>query len=149
MEHARAKAAVAAPTRGEGSMQMRIGFPGNKQVHAQFDGFTVATDQPVAAGGEGSAPAPFDLFLASIGTCAGIFVLSFCKKREISTEGLEIIQTMDWDETTHLVSKITLAVKLPAGFPEKYKDGVIHAANLCTVKKHLAKPPQFEVKVLS
>ena len=126
-------------------MEMRIGFPGNKKVSAQFDGFTVMTDQPVDGGGDGSAPAPFDLFLASIGTCAGIFVLGFCQKRNIPTEGLEIIQRMDWNEEKHLVSKITLEIHLPKEFPEKYRASVVNIANLCTVKKHLHEPPQFEV----
>ena len=82
-------------------MEMRIKFPGNKAVAAQFDGFTVLTDQPKESGGDGAAPSPFDLFLASIGTCAGIFALSFCRKRGLSTEGLGIVQTADWDETSN------------------------------------------------
>jgi ribosomal protein S12 methylthiotransferase accessory factor len=72
-------------------MEMRIRFPGNKAVSAQFNGFTVLTDQPKESGGDDSAPAPFDLFLASIATCAGIFVLSFCRKRGLSTAGLELV----------------------------------------------------------
>ncbi len=128
-------------------MEMKIRFAGNKKVAADFDGFTVMTDQPKAAGGDGEAPAPFDLFLASIGTCAGIFVLSFCRKRDLPTEGLEIVQTMDWDEAKHLVSKIRLEIRVPAGFPEKYRDSLVNAANLCTVKRHLHEPPQFEVAV--
>jgi ribosomal protein S12 methylthiotransferase accessory factor len=124
---------------------MRIRFPGNKKVSAEFDGFTVLTDQPKDAGGDGAAPAPFDLFLASIGTCAGIFVLSFCRKRNLPTEGLEIVQTMDWDQAKHLVSKIRLEIRVPIGFPEKYRDSLVNAANLCTVKRHLHAPPAFEV----
>lgn len=126
-------------------MEMKIRFPGNKKVAAEFGGFTVMTDQPKAAGGDGEAPAPFDVFLASIGTCAGIFVLSFCRKRGLPTEGLELVQTEEWDEATHLVSKIRLEIRVPAGFPEKYRDSLVNAANLCTVKRHLHAPPQFEV----
>ncbi|MFI5351103.1 MAG: OsmC family protein [Elusimicrobiota bacterium] len=124
---------------------MVIRFPGNRKVAAHFDGFTLTTDQPKDAGGDGSAPAPFDLFLASIGTCAGIFALSFCQKRNLPTEGLEIVQTMEWNEAKHLVSKVRLEIRLPAGFPEKYRDSLVSAANLCTVKRHLHEPPQFEV----
>ncbi|MBI4386676.1 MAG: OsmC family protein [Elusimicrobia bacterium] len=127
------------------NMAMRIGFPGNKKVAAEFDGFTVLTDQPKEAGGDGAAPAPFSLFLASIGTCAGIFVLSFCRKRDIPTEGLEIVQTEEWDDTEHRVSKITLEIVLPKNFPEKYRDSLVQTANLCTVKKHLFQPPIFKV----
>lgn len=126
-------------------MDMKITFPGNRKVAAEFDGRVLLTDQPVEAGGDGSAPAPFDLFLASLGTCAGIFVLSFCKKRDIPTEGLEIVQRAEWDEAAHRVSKVTLRITLPEGFPEKYRDSVISTANLCTVKKHLAAPPAFEI----
>ena len=128
-------------------MEMRIRFPGNKKVNADFDGFSLATDQPIEAGGDGSAPAPFDLFLASIGTCAGIFVLSFCQKRGLSTDGLEILQKMDWDSEKHLVSKVTLEIKAPKDFPEKYRESLVSAANLCTVKRHLLEPPRFEVFV--
>lgn len=127
------------------TMQMRIHFPGNKRVTADFDGYSVATDQPAAAGGDASAPAPFDLFLASIGACAGISVLSFCQQRGISTQGLELVQKMDFDEAKHLVSKITLEIKVPEDFPEKYKKSLISAASLCTVKRHLLEPPRFEI----
>jgi ribosomal protein S12 methylthiotransferase accessory factor len=126
-------------------MDMIIRFPGNKKVSAEFDGFTVTTDQPKEAGGDGSAPGPFDLFMASLGTCAGIFVLSFCQKRGIPTDGLEIRQRMQWNETEHLVSKIVLEVCLPKGFPERYRDSVLKAAELCTVKRHLQTPPAFEI----
>jgi putative redox protein len=127
-------------------MEMKIRFAGNKKVAAEFEGFTVMTDQPQSGGGDGSAPAPFDLFLASIGTCAGIFINSFCRKREIPLEGIEIIQSMEWNEETHLVSKISLDIRVPASFPVKYLESLKSAANLCTVKKHLATPPQFELK---
>jgi len=126
-------------------MEMRIRFPGNKKVSAEFDDFTVLTDQPKEAGGDGAAPAPFDLFLASIGTCAGIFVLSFCQKRNLPTAGLEIVQTTERDEEKHLVTKVRLEIRVPAGFPEKYRDSLASAASLCTVKRHLNAPPRFEV----
>lgn len=126
---------------------MKIRFPGNKKVSAEFDGYTVMTDQPQEAGGDGSAPAPFNLFLASLGTCAGIFVLSFCRKRGIPTEGLELTQTNDWDEEKHLVRKVSLEIRVPQGFPEKYRDTLIKTAELCTVKRHLHEPPAFDVTV--
>ncbi|NNN05925.1 MAG: osmotically inducible protein OsmC [Elusimicrobia bacterium] len=124
---------------------MTIRFPGNKKVSAEFGGFTVATDQPVDAGGDGSAPSPFELFLASLGTCAGLFALSFCRKRGLPTEGLELTQTAVWDEAAHRVSKVVLRIRLPKDFPEKYRDSVAAAAALCTVKKHMQAPPDFEI----
>ena len=127
-------------------MEMKIRFPGNKKVSAEFDGFTVVTDQPAEAGGDGSAPAPFELFLASLGTCAGLFVLSFCRKRGIATEGLELVETVEWDEAAHRASKVTLDIVLPEGFPDKYRESVVSAAGLCTVKKQLQQPPEFEIR---
>lgn len=127
-------------------MEMRITFPGNKQVAAEFGGFTVLTDQPKEAGGDGAAPAPFELFLASLGTCAGVFALSFCRKRGIATDGLALVETIIWDEAEHRVAKVALDITLPAGFPEKYRESIVAAVNLCTVKKHLLRPPEFEVR---
>jgi len=126
-------------------MDMKVYFPGGKKVYADFKEFTHKTDQPVYAGGEGSAPTPFELFLASIGTCAGIFVLGFCQQRGIDTTGIELFQRLDVDPTTRMVKKIELEIKLPTTFPEKYKNAVIQSANLCAVKKHMEIPPEFNV----
>jgi putative redox protein len=126
-------------------MDMRIYFPGGKKVYADFKGFTHKTDQPAYASGDGSAPAPFELFLASIGTCAGIFVLGFCQQRGIDTQGIELVQSLDYDPNTRMVKKINLEIKLPPSFPEKYKNAVIQSANLCAVKKHMEIPPEFNV----
>ncbi len=124
---------------------MNIYFPGGKKVYADFGEHTIKTDQPVRGGGEDSAPAPFDLFLASMGTCAGIYVLGFCQQRGIDTEGMTMTQSLDYNPVTRLVSSVNLTISLPSGFPEKYKSAVINAANLCAVKKHLATPPEFQV----
>jgi ribosomal protein S12 methylthiotransferase accessory factor len=125
-------------------MDMEVYFPGNKKVYARYKGFVIETDQPVNAGGDNTAPAPFDLFLVSIGTCAGIFVLSFLQQRGLSTEGAGVYMSREVDPETHLVSKIILEVKLPADFPEKYRDAIVRAAEQCTVKRHLDNPPAFE-----
>ncbi len=127
-------------------MKLQITFPGNKKVSATFDGFTVITDQPKNNEGDGSAPAPFDLFLASIGTCAGYFVKSFCEERKIEIQGLSLTEDAVWDEETHKLKSVNLTIHLPAGFPEKYKNAVISAANLCSVKKTLLNPPEFIIK---
>ncbi|MBN8585123.1 MAG: OsmC family protein [Ignavibacteria bacterium] len=127
-------------------MKMEIFFEDGKKVNARYNGITIKTDQPVEAGGKGSAPAPFDLFLASIGTCAGIYVKSFCSQRGIPTEDIRIIQSMEYDFEKGLIGKIKLDIELPESFPVKYKDAVINVANLCAVKKHLLNPPEIEVK---
>jgi putative redox protein len=122
-------------------MEMIIDFPGGSRVDAHFRGFTVPTDQPPAA----SAPMPFDLFLASIGTCAGIYVLGFCQKRGLSTAGIQIVQRIQSDPATGMVDEIDLDILVPPSFPEKYHAALIHAAELCKVKKHLEKPPKFAI----
>lgn len=128
---------------------MKITFPGGKKVNAEFNGYVVKTDQPVQGGGEGTAPSPFELFLASIGTCAGIFVKGFCDSRGISSEGIEIDERLEYDHAKHKIGKIILDIKLPASFPEKYKDAVINSANLCAVKKAMQDPPEFEINTIT
>lgn len=125
-------------------MEMEVYFPGNKKVHARYKGFVVETDQPTGAGGDNTAPSPFDLFLLSIGTCAGFFVLSFLQQRNLPTEGAGLILRSERDPEANLITKISLEIKLPAGFPEKYRDAVIRAAEQCTVKRHLDHLPAFE-----
>jgi putative redox protein len=129
-------------------MDVNIHFPGGKRVYADYGDFTIETDQPAHAGGDGSAPAPLDLFLASIGTCAGIFALGFMQKRGIDPESSRITMRTHVDPDTGLVGKIDLELQLPAGFPEKYRDAIVKAMNLCTVKKHLQQPPSFEVSAV-
>lgn len=120
-------------------MNMEITFPGGQAVDAKMGSTIIPTNQ------DGSAPAPFGLFLASIGTCAGIYVLSFCKQRGLPTDNIRIIQRMHSNPYTRMVEKIELDIQLPDDFPEKYKEAVIRAADQCAVKKHLESPPEFEV----
>jgi ribosomal protein S12 methylthiotransferase accessory factor len=126
-------------------MEMEIVFPGGKRVDANYRGFTIQTDQSPMSGGDGSAPPPFDLFLASIGTCAGIYVLGFCQQRGISTEGVKIVQRMEYNPQLRKISTISLEIQVPSDFPEQYKDAVIRSAELCAVKKHIQDPPEFEI----
>ena len=126
-------------------MEMVIDFPGGSQVDAHFGPFTVNTDQPPMGGGEGSAPTPFAVFLSSIGTCAGIYVLGFCKKRGLSTEGIRIIQRVHNDPATRMIGKVELEIQVPPDFPAKYHASLIRSAELCAVKKHIETPPQFDV----
>ncbi len=126
-------------------MEMVIDFPGGSRVDAHFGPHTVNTDQPPMGGGEGSAPTPFAVFLSSIGTCAGIYVLGFCKQRGLSTEGIRIIQRVHNDPATRMIGKVDLEIQVPPDFPEKYHESLIRSAELCAVKKHLEKPPQFDV----
>lgn len=126
-------------------MEIIIDFPGGARVDAHFDPFIVQTDQPAQGGGEGSAPSPFMLFLASIGTCAGIYALGFCKQRNLSVDGLRIIQRMTSNPATGMIQNVELEIELPKDFPDKYKSAIINAVELCAVKKHLQNPPTFEI----
>lgn len=126
-------------------MEMLINFPGGARVDANFGPFTVKTDQPPMGGGEGSAPTPFAVFLSAIGTCAGIYVLGFCQQRGLNTEGIQIIQRMHNDPLTGMVGTVELEIQVPPDFPEQYKPALVRAAELCAVKKHMEKPPKFEI----
>ena len=126
-------------------MEMVIDFPGESQVDAHFGGFTVRTDQPHPDGSKPEVPTPFETFLAALGTCAGIYALGFCRQRNLSTEGLRIIQRTHTDPSTGMVSQVDLEIQVPADFPEKYLASLVRAAELCAVKKHIEKPPKFDV----
>mgnify|MGYP000930774485 CR=1 FL=1 len=126
-------------------MEMLIDFPGGARVDAHFANFTIATDQPIMGGGKGEYPTPFATFLASIGTCAGIYVLGFCRQRGISAEGISISQKLNVNPVNGMVEEVDLEIRVPADFPEKYHDALIRAADQCAVKKHLENPPKFNV----
>jgi uncharacterized OsmC-like protein len=125
-------------------MAMEISFPGGKKVDAHFKGFKISTDQPERDGGEGAAPTPTFLFLASLGTCAGMYALDFCNERKIDTEKLKLELEFKPNKKTHMVEKIRVKLTLPPDFPEKYRPAIIKAVDLCYVKKHLHEPPEFE-----
>ncbi len=128
-------------------MEMMVTFPEGQRVDAQFGPFEIRTDQMPVGGGQGSAPNPFMLFLASVGTCSGIYALRFCQQRGIDTTGMRILQRMHRDENTGLIEKIEMELQLPDGFPEKYRAAIINAAKLCTVKKHLENPPIIDLTI--
>jgi putative redox protein len=126
-------------------MEMVIDFPGGARVDAHFGLFTVPTDQAPDEGGGGLAPSPFDTFLAAIGTCAGIYVLGFCRQRGLPADDIHILQRTHTSPTNGMVEKIDLEIQVPPTFPEKYRNSLVRSAELCAVKKHLEKPPKFEV----
>jgi len=128
-------------------LEMDISFPGGMRVDTRFKGFTVSTDQPRDEGGDNSAPEPYDIFVASLATCAGVYVVSFCQERSIPTQDLKMRLTAEKNEQTKLYEKITLFISLPAEFPDKYVRAVQKAAGLCTVKRSLSAPPEFETVI--
>jgi putative redox protein len=126
-------------------MEMRVYFPVNLRVDAEYKGFTIETDQPVSAGGDGSAPSPFELFIASLGTCAGIFMLGFMKQRGIDPSGSGVLLTTEPGSEKGRIGLVNLELQLPDGFPEKYEDAIVRAVDQCTVKRHIMEPPEFAV----
>ncbi len=130
-------------------MEMTISFPGGARVDARFGSYTVRTDQPPEGGGEGSAATPFATFLASIGTCAGIYVLGFCRQRGLPSDGIRIVQRLGADPATGMVGKIDLEIHVPPGFPEKYHAALVRSAEQCAVKKHMESPPRFAISTVT
>lgn len=130
------------------SERLDLVFPGGKRVDVQVGPFLVATDQSVKAGGEASAPEPFALFLASLAACAGIYALNFCQSRDLSTEGLGLSMEWERDPSQPLNPRVRFLLKLPSGFPEKYRDGILRAMDLCAVKKTIQNPPEFSAEIL-
>ena len=128
-------------------MNMKISFPGGKKVDAEFKNFKIKTDQSINNGGEETAPEPFSLFIASIGTCAGIYVLSFCQKRNIPTDDIELILKTHENKENHMIKKININIQVSQNFPDQYKNAIIKTAELCSVKKHLEKPPEINISV--
>jgi putative redox protein len=129
-------------------MEMEILFPGGKRVYSDYKGFVVQTDQPKDEGGDGSAPEPYDLLLSALGTCAGVNVLYFCESRSIPTEGIKVSMSIEKNEKTHLVERIGIRIQLPDTFPEKYREAVKRAADLCAVKRTFSSPPEISLVLL-
>ena len=126
-------------------MEINVNSPGGLVIEARFGDFAVTTDQPLEDGGTNTAPTPFDLFLASLATCAGYYVTAFCQERNMATDGIALKMTSDWNEQSHRVENIEMTISLPDDFPAKYRRAVIRAAGMCTVKRHMEKPPAFRI----
>lgn len=127
--------------------ELKVVFGEKYRIDVDYKGFVVKTDQPARDGGDGTAPAPFDLFLASLAACAGFYALAFCRERKIPTEGLAVTMTAERGEVSRMIDKVTIAVDLPPGFPEKYRPAIGKAVDHCTVKAHILRPPRFEIVV--
>jgi ribosomal protein S12 methylthiotransferase accessory factor len=129
-------------------MEMKIEFPGGQKVNALFNGYQVKTDQSTQNGGDGTAPEPFSVFLASIGTCTGIYILRFCQERNINIENLALTLKPHWNKEIKLVDMIDIDIHTGKLFPDKYKKALLKVAKLCTVKRQLEKPPMINLKLV-
>lgn len=135
-------------------MDIKITFPGKKRVEAEADGIIIATDQSEENGGDGSAPSPYTLFLASVGTCAGFYVLTFCQQRRIPTDNISLQQRTEFStdqDGKRKLSKVSIEINIPKDFPRQYYNAIIKTAEQCAVKKTIMNPPLFEIttKVLN
>ncbi len=124
---------------------MNISFPAGVQVKANHNGFEIITDQPEKNGGGNNAPSPFDLFLVSLGTCAGFFALRFCQQRELATDDMSLSLTSEINPETKKLERVEITLNLPQDFPEKYRNAIVRATDQCTVKKALMEPPDIDV----
>jgi putative redox protein len=130
------------------SSEMVVTLPGGKRVDAQIGRHVIRTDQPLEAGGEDGAPPPFHLFLASIGTCAGIYVAGFCQKRGLPTEGIRLVQRNTFEPETGALTRVEIDVVVPPSFPERYRDALVRVADQCAVKKAIQAQPAFDVRTV-
>ena len=129
------------------SFNIEVGFPGGKKVDAHMRGFTVHTDQEKPQGGDDTALSPFELFFTSLATCAGYYALEFCLSRSLSTQGLKVSLNTEKDESVKLYREVKINLTLPGDFPEKYRNAIIRAVDLCTVKRHVQGQMSFNIEV--
>lgn len=130
------------------ALTIEVSHAGGKKIDARFGKFTVNTDQSKEGGGEETAPEPFAYFLASLATCAGIYVIGFCQKREIPTDGIRLTQDHRFDEQTGKLLGIELRIEVPPSFPEQYRPALERVAAKCTVKKVIENPPEFAIETV-
>jgi putative redox protein len=123
-----------------------VRLTGGRRVEAQLGGHRVLTDQPRDNGGEDSAPTPFQVFLASLGTCAGVFIQGFCAKRGIPYEGLRLIERPTFAPGGGLKS-VEFELELPPTFPPNYKEALLRVIDQCSVKRAIQSAPEFRARV--
>jgi len=126
----------------------KVIFPGNKKVDIMFNQFTIKTDQSKDSGGEETAPEPFDLFIASLGSCAGIYAKSFCDARNLSTDQMHLLVDVIFKEGQKQMEQIHMVLHANQEFPEKYIKPIIKAMNGCTVKNQLHPDIPFLTEVV-
>lgn len=128
--------------------RLEVTFPGGSRVACSIDGWVIETDQPGYAGGEGSAPAPFQHFLSSLANCFGYYALAFCQSRDIPTEGLRLTTVCEKNREQRRYDVIRFELELPEGFPERYTRAIQTAMLTCSIKRHFEYPPEFRTLVL-
>ena len=129
-------------------MEIKVNFLENLRLEAKFDDFTVITDQPIRYKGDGSAPSPFDYFLASSALCAAYFVRVYCLARNIPTENIRLSQNNIVDPENRYNQIFQIQLELPESISEKDKQGILRSIDRCTVKKVIQTEPEFRVELV-
>ena len=129
-------------------MEIKVNFLDNLRLEAKFDDFTVTADQPIRYKGDGSAPSPFDYFLASSALCAAYFIKVYCKARDISTENIRLSQNNIVDPEDRYNQIFQIQVELPEDISDKDREGILRSIDRCTVKKVVQTGPEFKIETV-
>ncbi len=127
-------------------MEIKVNFLDNLRLEAKFDDFTVVADQPIRYKGDGSAPGPFDYFLASSALCAAYFVKLYCETRNIPTDNIRLSQNNIVDPENRYNQIFKIQVELPADISDKDRQGILRSIDRCTVKKVVQAGPEFVIE---
>ena len=126
-------------------MEIRVNFLNNLRLEAKFDDFTITTDQPIRYKGDGTAPSPFDYFLASSALCAAYFVKVYCLSRNIPTDDIQVSQNNILDPENRYNQTFQIHVELPSSISERDRAGILRSIDRCTVKKVIQQSPTFNI----
>lgn len=129
-------------------MEIKVNYLDNLRLEAKFDDFTVISDQPIRYKGDGSAPGPFDYFLASSAMCAAYFVKVYCNARNIPTENIRLSQNNIVDPENRYKQIFKIQVELPEDISAKDREGILRSIDRCTVKKVVQEGPDFQIEVV-
>ncbi|WP_419148727.1 OsmC domain/YcaO domain-containing protein [Pseudoalteromonas 'SMAR'] len=129
-------------------MEIKVNYLDNLRIDAKFDDFSVIADQPIRYKGDGSAPSPFDYFLASSALCAAYFVKVYCNARDIPTDGIRVAQNNIVDPENRYNQIFKIQVELPESISDKDRQGILRSIDRCTVKKVIQTGPEFQVEAV-
>lgn len=132
----------------ESTMEIKVNFLDNLRIEAKFDDFSVIADQPIRYKGDGSAPSPFDYFLASSALCAAYFIKVYCNSRDISTEGIRLSQNNIVDPEDRYNQIFQIQVEIPEHISDKDRQGILRSVERCTVKKVIQTGPEFKIETV-
>ncbi|MBN1319656.1 MAG: OsmC family protein [Thermoleophilia bacterium] len=129
-------------------MRVEVDFPTDDRIQARCKGMVFEIGPPPVHGDDPEAPGPFDLLLSALALCTGYQVLAFLKERGLPHAGAGLGIDAVHDEETHMLKTVSLEIRVPGGFPEKYNDAIVRAAGQCAVKAQLGRAPEFEFSVM-